>query len=149
VYKAQGATVDRSYTLATYHYDRHSTYVALSRHRESATVFYGMEDFGSPYSDFVSPAQARDRLFNVLSRARAKELAHDYLDHEAEQGARRSSSHSQDITFESIEAAQKQAAQRWLELHEQGAFEPTAEHQHGLAREQSHARDGPDLEIDL
>jgi Ti-type conjugative transfer relaxase TraA len=46
VHKAQGSTVDRTYVLATPHFDRHTTYVALSRHRESATVWYAREDFG-------------------------------------------------------------------------------------------------------
>ncbi|MGH8132690.1 MAG: Ti-type conjugative transfer relaxase TraA [Steroidobacteraceae bacterium] len=67
VYKAQGATVDRTYVLATAHFDRHSTYVALSRHRENAALYYGQEDFRG---DFKA----------VLGRARPKALAHDYLD---------------------------------------------------------------------
>ena len=46
-YKAQGSTADRSYVLATPHYDRHATYVALSLHREAATVYFAAEDFGS------------------------------------------------------------------------------------------------------
>lgn len=67
VYKAQGATVDRTFVLASPHFDRHSTYVALSRHRESAAMFYGREDFRG---DFKA----------VLARARPKALAHDYLE---------------------------------------------------------------------
>jgi len=83
VYKAQGTTVDRSYVLATPHYDRHSTYVALSRHREEATVFYAREDFQGP-----RPAQGlrrgttEDNFKSVLSRERLKALAHDYLERE-------------------------------------------------------------------
>jgi ATP-dependent exoDNAse (exonuclease V) alpha subunit len=45
VHRTEGVSVDRTYTLATPHFDRHSTYVALSRHREAAMVFYGREDF--------------------------------------------------------------------------------------------------------
>ncbi|HVA41013.1 MAG TPA: AAA family ATPase, partial [Candidatus Binataceae bacterium] len=67
VYKAQGATVDRTFVLASWHFDRHSTYVALSRHREGVAVFYGREDFRGDYQ-------------GVLSRARPKALAHDYLE---------------------------------------------------------------------
>jgi ATP-dependent exoDNAse (exonuclease V) alpha subunit len=37
LHKAQGSTVDRTYVLATQHFDRHTAYVELSRHRESAT----------------------------------------------------------------------------------------------------------------
>ncbi|MFZ1903902.1 MAG: hypothetical protein WAU56_00775 [Steroidobacteraceae bacterium] len=66
VYKAQGATVDRTYVLATSHYDRHATYVALSRHRHSAEVLYAAEDFqvpwarkGLPPARGLSPAEAR------------------------------------------------------------------------------------------
>jgi ATP-dependent exoDNAse (exonuclease V) alpha subunit len=39
VHRTEGVSVDRTYTLATPHFDRHSTYVALSRHRETAMVF--------------------------------------------------------------------------------------------------------------
>ena len=75
VHKAQGTTVDRTYVLATPHFDRHATYVALSRHRESAAVFYGREDFKGG-----TAMEAAQNMKAVLSRARPKELAHDYLD---------------------------------------------------------------------
>ena len=76
VYKAQGTTVDRSYVLATSHYDRHSTYVALSRHREEASVFYGREDFRGRRGTVEESFRA------TLSRERLKALAHDYLERE-------------------------------------------------------------------
>ncbi|HVA19119.1 MAG TPA: Ti-type conjugative transfer relaxase TraA, partial [Solirubrobacteraceae bacterium] len=76
VYKAQGVTVDRTYVLATPHWDRHSTYVALSRHRETTALFYGREDFQPAWSR----AAPEENLKSVLSRARPKELAHDYLE---------------------------------------------------------------------
>jgi Ti-type conjugative transfer relaxase TraA len=76
VHKSQGSTVDRTYVLATSHFDRHSTYVALSRHRETAGLFYGREDFEPSWSR----ASAQENLKSVLSRARPKELAHDYLE---------------------------------------------------------------------
>jgi hypothetical protein len=76
VYKAQGTTVDRTYVLATPHFDRHSTYVALSRHREGAALFYGEADFKHERSR----ASARENLDAVLSRARPTELAHDCLE---------------------------------------------------------------------
>jgi Ti-type conjugative transfer relaxase TraA len=82
IHKSQGSTVDRTYVLATPHFDRHSTYVALSRHRETAAVFYGKEDFEPEWSR----ASAEDNFKNVLSRARPKELAHDYLEREPSQG---------------------------------------------------------------
>jgi Ti-type conjugative transfer relaxase TraA len=77
VYKAQGTTVDRSYVLATRHYDRHSTYVALSRHREEATVFYGREDFQG-----LRRGTVEETFRATLSRERLKALAHDYLERE-------------------------------------------------------------------
>ena len=86
VHKAQGATVDRTYLLATAHYDRHTAYVALSRHREAATLFYAAEDFGvtitaraGAHGD-AARALAHARLVQTLARARPKELAHDYLE---------------------------------------------------------------------
>jgi Ti-type conjugative transfer relaxase TraA len=76
IHKAQGVTVDRTYVLATPHLDRHATYVALSRHREAAAVFYGQADFKPEWSR-NTPAE---NFKAVLSRARPKELAHDYLE---------------------------------------------------------------------
>jgi Ti-type conjugative transfer relaxase TraA len=113
VYKAQGSTVDRSYVLASSHYDRHSAYVALSRHREGAMMFYAAEDFPSrsgPQED--ADHAARERLFATLARVRQKDLAHDYLEPEdAEAGASRRPS----VTREDIERRQQQAAERWQE----------------------------------
>ena len=82
VHKAQGATVDRTYVLASRYFDRHTSYVALSRHREAATLFYGQDEFAAPASagTATDPGEARRQLHYTLSRARPKELAHDYLD---------------------------------------------------------------------
>jgi Ti-type conjugative transfer relaxase TraA len=77
VYKAQGVTVDRTYVLATHHFDRHSSYVALSRHRESASLFYGQEDFQPAWKPDVDP---HEYFKSTLSRERAKDLARDYLE---------------------------------------------------------------------
>jgi len=79
VHKAQGSTVDRTYVLATPHFDRHAAYVALSRHRETATVFYAREDFDSR-GRAVEPQEVQNRFVEKLSRARTKDLAHDYLE---------------------------------------------------------------------
>jgi Viral (Superfamily 1) RNA helicase len=76
IHKTQGTTVDRTFVLATPHFDRHSAYVALSRHRESVTAFYGQDDFSPKWSK----ASAEDNFMATLSRERPKELAHDYLD---------------------------------------------------------------------
>ncbi|MGC1728431.1 MAG: hypothetical protein WA747_03510 [Steroidobacteraceae bacterium] len=139
VYKAQGATVDRTYVPATSHYDRHATYVALSRHRDSAEVFYAAEDFQLPWerkgvsrADELSSAEARERFLNVLSRARPKELAHNYLDREPT------------ISMESLEAAQQRAAEHWMRKHHAGEF--ARSHGAGADHRLSPELDGPDLD---
>jgi len=85
VHKSQGATVDRSYVLASGYFDRHTSYVALSRHRNAATLFYSRDEFSgaSGSGAIVDPTVARRELESILSRARPKELAHDYLDIES------------------------------------------------------------------
>lgn len=67
IHKAQGMTVDRSHVLATPGMDAHSSYVALSRHRDGMDLHYGRDDFSS-----------QDRLVRTLSRDRAKDMASDY-----------------------------------------------------------------------
>ncbi len=68
IHKAQGVTVDRSYVLASKYLDAHSTYVAMSRHRESADLFYGKDVFLN-----------KDDLSKTLSRERPKDITLDYL----------------------------------------------------------------------
>jgi hypothetical protein len=81
IHKSQGTTVDRSYVLASQYFDRHTSYVALSRHREAATLFYAQEDFARGRAEGTpDPHEAKRNLEYTLSRARPKELAHDYLD---------------------------------------------------------------------
>jgi Ti-type conjugative transfer relaxase TraA len=67
IHKAQGMTVDRIHVLATPGMDAHSSYVALSRHRDGMELHYGRDDFANP-----------DRLIRTLSRDRAKDMASDY-----------------------------------------------------------------------
>jgi len=82
VHKCQGATVDRTYVFASGYFDRHTSYVALSRHRESATLFYAQDEFAGPTTNAkaLDASEARRQLEYTLSRARPKELAHDYLE---------------------------------------------------------------------
>ena len=47
IHKSQGATVDRAFVLASGGMDRHLTYVAMTRHREQATLYAGRDDFGN------------------------------------------------------------------------------------------------------
>jgi len=67
IHKAQGMTVDRTHVLATPGMDAHSSYVALSRHRDGLELHYGHDDF-----------TGQDRLVRTLSRDRAKDMASDY-----------------------------------------------------------------------
>jgi Ti-type conjugative transfer relaxase TraA len=67
IHKAQGMTVDRVHVLATPGMDAHSSYVALSRHRDGLELHYGRDDFAS-----------RDRLTRTISRNRAKDMTYDY-----------------------------------------------------------------------
>ncbi|HEX3365206.1 Ti-type conjugative transfer relaxase TraA [Phenylobacterium sp.] len=67
IHKAQGATVDRTYVLASGTMDRHLTYVGMSRHRDAVTLYAGREEFKD-----VGALSAR------LSRAGLKETTLDY-----------------------------------------------------------------------
>ncbi len=69
IYKSQCLTVDRSYVLASKHMDRHATYVSMSRHRESADLFWSKEEFGQEKT-----------LFAALNRERHKDVTLDYTD---------------------------------------------------------------------
>lgn len=69
VHKSQGSTVDRTQVLASKSFDRHATYVAMSRHRQEAQLFYARDEFTTP-----------QQLVNTLSRARPKDMATDYAE---------------------------------------------------------------------
>lgn len=67
IHKSQGATVDRAYVLASPNMDRHSAYVALSRHRHRVSLHWTRDRF-----------QDRHALTRRLSRARLKDVTLDY-----------------------------------------------------------------------
>ena len=67
IHKSQGVTVDQGHVLATPGMDRHSAYVALSRHRDGVQLHYGRDDFAD-----------LSRLVRTLGRERAKDMASDY-----------------------------------------------------------------------
>lgn len=69
VHKAQGATVDRVKFLASLSLDRHLTYVAMTRHRQELSVYYGRRSFAKSAG-----------LVGILSRRNAKETTLDYAD---------------------------------------------------------------------
>jgi Ti-type conjugative transfer relaxase TraA len=115
VYKAQGSTVDRTYVLATGHYDRHATYVALSRHREAVHIVYAAEDFERAPGISTRSEEIRRRLTAALSRARPKELAHDYLERVLE-AAPRQAYRAPSTQTPTVEDLQRQGREAWLAM---------------------------------
>ncbi|NEH47121.1 Ti-type conjugative transfer relaxase TraA, partial [Rhizobium leguminosarum] len=67
IHKTQGATVDRSFVLASTTMDRHLTYVAMTRHREEVQLYAGLDAFKTVRS-----------LTEALSRSGVKETTLDY-----------------------------------------------------------------------
>lgn len=47
IHKNQGATVDRAYVMASGSMDRHLTYVAMTRHRDSVRLYADRQEFGA------------------------------------------------------------------------------------------------------
>jgi Ti-type conjugative transfer relaxase TraA len=137
-HKAQSVSVDRTYTLATPYFDRHSTYVALSRHREAAMVFYGREDF----QDWRR-RPADENFKATLSRDRSKDLAHDHLERAPVNELRPVTSAEHVIEQNTATpAAAMTAAERLRQRSDQVAQRLATERQHEQAREtleQQHA----------
>ena len=75
VHKTQGVTVDRAFVLATPFMDRHSAYVAMSRHRERSDLYHGKDDFRSyeAMSSRVSRDGSKDSVLDYLGRATRSE----------------------------------------------------------------------------
>ena len=110
IHKSQGATVDRSYVLASQYFDRHTSYVALSRHREAATLFYAQDEFAGRRGEGTpDPAESQRNLEYTLSRARPKELAHDYLDPAAVAKEPTAAEQRENSSPESIQARAREA----------------------------------------
>ncbi len=45
VHKSQGVTINDTYVLASKHFDRHTAYVAMTRHRKNVTLYAGKDEF--------------------------------------------------------------------------------------------------------
>ena len=67
VHKSQGATVDRVKVLASLSLDRHLTYVAMTRHRNDLSIYFGRQSFDKAGG-----------LVEIMSRKNAKETTLDY-----------------------------------------------------------------------
>lgn len=70
VHKSQGATVDRSFVLATQHFNKHAAYVSMSRHRDDATLYFGKNEF-----------RDIDHLKDAMEQRRLKSLVLDFADY--------------------------------------------------------------------
>jgi hypothetical protein len=171
VHKAQGTTVDRTYVLATPHFDRHTSYVALSRHRDPATVFYASDDFGGRASG-ANAHTVKARFTETLSRARPKELAHDYLeglstaetatvaDLVAREAAKTREAERTATPMDDVQSRQQQAAERWKARQQEGpktgqginaniTHDPGHLPTHERERKPELRRDGPEDDLEL
>lgn len=72
IHKAQGATVNHAFVLASNTFDQHLAYVALSHDRHGVRMAYGRDQFDSP-----------EVLDAKLGRERAKDTTLDYRDEPA------------------------------------------------------------------
>jgi Ti-type conjugative transfer relaxase TraA len=77
VHKAQGATVDQAFMLATPGMDRHLAYVGMTRHRDGVEVYAGRDDF-----------KGFEELKEKLSRARPQDSTLDYAQRRGMEAAR-------------------------------------------------------------
>jgi Ti-type conjugative transfer relaxase TraA len=103
IHKAQGVTVERVYALASKHWDRHTSYVALTRHTERVELHYGRDTF-----------QDQAQLAGRLGRERAKDSTLDYPLPDPKSGAGRDAA---------MAAAAEVAAQRLRAAREREARE--------------------------
>ena len=67
IHKSQGATVDQVKVLASLSLDKHLSYVAMTRHRDDVSLYYGRRSF-----------EKAGGLVPLLSRRTAKETTLDY-----------------------------------------------------------------------
>ncbi|MBW9072851.1 Ti-type conjugative transfer relaxase TraA [Agrobacterium deltaense] len=73
IHKNQGATVDRSFVLASRTVDRHLTYVAMTRHRDSVQLYADSQEFANAgrlvdhgAAPYEHNRQARENYFVTL-----------------------------------------------------------------------------------
>ncbi|MGV1945321.1 MULTISPECIES: Ti-type conjugative transfer relaxase TraA [unclassified Agrobacterium] len=80
IHKNQGATVDRAFVLASSTMDRHLTYVAMTRHRDSVQLYADIKEFtnaGRLVDHGVAPyehnPQSRDSYFVTLENDKGEQ----------------------------------------------------------------------------
>lgn len=111
IYKAQGVTVNKAYVLASTYFDRHSTYVACTRHKEKLMVFGHQKDFKN-----------RDMMMKTLSRECSKSMTVDYA-----QARWIKPQNKQDLNLNPNKLSQKQLAQERLQIKELKSHLPNKE----------------------
>lgn len=97
IHKAQGVTVDRAHVLASRSMDRHSTYVAMSRHRQAVRLHYSATEGGD-----------LEALARRLGRDRPKGTTLDYWGH-----PQRAKAADRTATSRSVVSTLDQAARQW------------------------------------
>ncbi|HEX5657220.1 MAG TPA: AAA family ATPase [Polyangiales bacterium] len=99
--KSQSATVDRTYVFASRYMERSKTYVALSRHRQDAHLFFSREEFS-----------ATEKLIRCLSRERRDRMAHEVAPHLSADAALRAALVPADNAFARAKTADPGAEMR-------------------------------------
>jgi hypothetical protein len=128
-------------------------------------VFYAGEDFGGSVETRLQQQVVRARLLETLSRARPKELVHDYLDQGTADAAVTDLTGRQrgsdEVSREAVQAwaamreqqkpqgpqlsEAQQAVEAWKRLHERRDMDP--EHPPEQDRERAQGREGPELDL--
>jgi Ti-type conjugative transfer relaxase TraA len=83
VHKSQGATVDKTYVMASRYFNENTTYVALTRHREDCRLYADSETFDKHGR---GEQQAYSKLAETLGRKFRKDLLIDYAENAPTQG---------------------------------------------------------------
>ena len=80
IHKNQGATVDRSYVMASGTMDRHLTYVAMTRHRDGVQLYAAQDEFTNAgrlvehgAAPFEHDPQKSDSYFVTLENAKGEQ----------------------------------------------------------------------------
>ena len=97
IHKNQGTTVDKSYVLASKYFDQHSTYVALSRHRDTTQLYWSHDEFYN-----------KEQLYDICSRERAKDTTIDYTKHKSSDFIKP----YEEVSQQNLDAARERLEQR-------------------------------------
>ncbi len=80
IHKNQGATVDRAFVLASSTMDRHLTYVAMTRHRDSVQLYANSQEFANAgrlvdhgIASYEHNPQSRDSYFVTLENDKGEQ----------------------------------------------------------------------------